>query len=319
MKAKLSRRNFIKTGALWLPGAAVVSAQDVVPYRHKSGGGISISAKTLDWATRVQTNGDPYPSMPMLIAVDAWYNGIVSDGLDSDIYDCTFMAPGPTRITPLTPFYRTYGTDPWTYVGGTVTTPVDQRGIATTGSVTCINSGVTPSQVVTGTSFGLSMYSGIANPSGGSPPDFQAGGGGGGHHAYIYSTTISAYTDFQLNWDNTKWGNNPFGVALYGFLSVNRTGANQLDAYGANSVLSWTSLASSASAAAGTLPSGGKMQFGGLNSVSGWLYAYSSSSYWTILCMHKGWSSANAQKFFNRCLTLRMSTPFGGGYYQEVI
>jgi hypothetical protein len=260
-----------------------------------------VSAATQSWANLVVSNGGAMPSDNTLCAVDAWYNGMVSAGLDAKMYWSCLCVPDDF-IAQRTPFHRSLGVTLLTnsMIFG------HANGLALDGT-SFVRTGVDPSSVFTATSMGLTAYCGGGSGLGaeGTVPDPQWGGGGGGRYGYIYSNTVSGFALFQVTVAY------PFTNPSMGFISLNKTGTNALAYYGANSAHAFQTLGSSA-AAGGSPPSAGHQICFADGSTAGFPYGYTSQNNISFLGIHQGLTAGEAETLFNLIQTLR--TALGGGY-----
>lgn len=191
----------------------------------------SSSAVFSDWANRVQTNGGARPSAQSITAVNTFLNGLTNDGLNNLVISFNVMAPD-SLIACQTPVYVGGGSDPWVnqnFVSGDLT--VD--GLKGDGTTKSLKTGLKPSTCGwTVTDGGMTIYEFTTNSTG---VDFGIQEQSATTRSSL-ALTPAAATAVWDSWNFTA-GQGQFvaTVTTNGYLSGNRTAANAIAIYFANS------------------------------------------------------------------------------------
>jgi hypothetical protein len=265
--------------------------------------GHSMNPVVSSWATRVVANGGAAPTTATKNALNTFYNGLVTDGIDTAIIALDAFVPD-SLIACLTPLVVHAGNDPWTNIGSLTGASVSTSGLLINGSTQCLDSGVVASvSFSSNNDFGISAYTG--NNSG--LYSLQAG---------AYDNTNIAEIDIQqvgsgiLAGAWNAWNINVAGLltgAIFGFTSVSRI--TTLAAYQANSVIGFNTVTSGV--AGGLTRPAVSIAVAGRNT-SGVFSPTIRSAWYSFCAIHHGLTAAQTQKLFNRVQTLR--TTLGGGF-----
>lgn len=256
------------------------------------------SAATLAWVARVVANGGASPSAGTITKADTWYKALVAASIDTLIKELSFFAPD-SLIAALTPFFVTRSANLWTVsgTGGSISAAGLNTGVGDLISV----GGLVANYFTTATA-GMSWCGQIAT---GTAASAQCGFGTALTSAlFFYTNTAQAFTNAGL----ITW-TDPFPANTNGFISINRTGVNQLDFYRGNGTVAFASGGTNASAS-GTVPVSGVLKCGS-QAGNPFYYNFSATYNTSILSAHLGMSLAQCQAFFNANKTLRQA--FGGG------
>jgi len=261
-----------------------------------------------DWAARVITNGGAAVSAGTKDAVNKFYLGMVTDGLDALMIADLHVVPD-NLTAARTPFFKNAGSDPWTnhnFVAGDLTV----NGLVGNGSSKYLETGVNPTSVYASDNDGGYTYyesalsvslqsmrllavDNVSAPNRYDGLDARAGGG----------TTLEGAI-------NAAWTSSYTLTSDYAsFCSVNRTASNAVGLYQANSSIGFNTRNTS-SAAAGTRVNFQLFAFvWNLNNGTPLFYSAGRASYFGI---HKGMNATQAQNYYNRVQQLRVD--LGGGY-----
>lgn len=109
------------------------------------------------WAARVVVNGGAAPAAATVTALDTFYTGLVSAGLDAKMLAVNCYVPD-SLIAALTPLIKGPGNDPWTNMGSFVVGDLTVNGLKGDGVGKYLKTGVIPSGNLTYASLGLSTY-----------------------------------------------------------------------------------------------------------------------------------------------------------------
>lgn len=264
----------------------------------------SLSAKTLDWANRVVSNGGSRPSNATLFSVDSWYLGMLADGLDSKILTASFIAPDNITAA-LTPFYKVKGSDPWAETGFAAGDFSINGLRGNTTQDNRVNTGLNPStDLASANSASVIIYA-YSVTSGGFTDFGVYNGGGQG-----FNTSLNNGGNFYgAVADNSSASIGPVASPGQGYYCLSRTANNALNAYFANSGTAHHSFASNTNVNSQAM----------LNlscwfwclSVNGAVQSFSPNTY-SFCAIATGLTSSDSSKLFNRVQTLRQA--FGGGY-----
>lgn len=252
-----------------------------------------------DWADRVETNGGVRPSVGSINASSTFVASLLAAGIWSKMRVINMMAPD-NLIACQTPLLVGTGSDPWTnnlFVGGDLTV----NGLNNTGTAN-LNSGFTPNP-------GFSSD----NNAGATVYTFDAMVG---DRCFVYCITGASYFGLYQTggatrasfWTQSGGGEVSAGSNFNGYISGNRTGANALSIYTANSGTAHNLAGFNGGAVAGarpveTVPTH-QYKLGGAN---GYYYTGRIS----FVAFHDGLAIAESLALYNAVKALR--TSFGGG------
>lgn len=286
----------------------------VVALRAGLGGGDGTGADlAANWGRRVVANGGAAPAAATISACGAFLTGLMADGLAVAKRICVANVLAPDNLTAaLTPLVPGAGADPWgnnNFVSGDLTV----NGLKGNGSSKYLNTGINPNATfATTTSGGLVQY--ISEDS------FTGGEGDFG------CLSAEAFSAFYLaphigssvgEWKCWKYLN-PGADYLQGFAgssnkpgfySGQRTAANAIAVYFADSGNAHASLATGSGSQTGVIVSAALYAFA-LN-VVGSPGSYSAKRL-SFLAMTNGLSAAESAQLYARVQALR--TALGGGY-----
>lgn len=302
----LSRRSFIKAGALFVPTLILPrkSLGQFASFYDKAfiaNSGMSLNPNVSNWVSRVQANGGASPSNATITAVNTWWTGIVSAGLDTKILAANFFAPD-SLIACSTPFKVGGGHDPWQ---GTVDAgALSINGVSFFGSK-IFKTGLVPSVVYPSVNNnGVVLYVFTSANTG---TENTLGCADAGFSNVLYMLDVQSGTLFFQSCSTTISVAN---AGFNGWLSGQRTAANAVALYGASSVFPHAALVSSAAAPAAGLTSTTDIWVGGLN-IAGVLNQPSADLGSFFACT-TGLSSSDDTTLFNLTQTLRVT--LGGGF-----
>lgn len=307
----MTRRDFLKAGALFVPVAYAQAQQPNVPI-----GRYSTQTEVIDWARRVVANGGAYPSGNTLTAMNAFVRGMKISGLWPSMIALNFIAPDGL-IAASTPLVVGPGIDPWANVGAAnfVAADLSVNGLGTRSANRAWNTGVNTTYLPAAGS-GMSIM--VSSVSG-----YQAANNymcgylnAGGMCANIAFCGQAATTQTHF----CQIGpNNSASVATTqydrgGFLCASRTATNLLDLYygtlGVVSKIASNNTNDATARDAEPLYMGGARQTGG--GVAG--YGEGTISFFAI---HGPLSGAQVAQFYALILELRTALGGGTGNYLE--
>lgn len=256
------------------------------------------------WGERVVTNGGARPSQTTIDAAAVFYNAISTAGLLAKIKTLNIYAPDSltAAITPLIPGL---GSDPWTnsgFVAGDLT--VD--GLKGNGSK-YLDTGVDPLTAFASDNVGGISYYHLG-PVAGTEIECGSSNATGGNCILLWAQF--AGTTYWQCYANAGGGVISYADPLFtGFLSGNRTAANNTKIYAANSVTVFAQKASGGGNL-GNRPIVGTMVAHGYNNNG--VKTASSTKRISFLCIHDGFTSAEAEDLYDAVQALR--TALGGGF-----
>lgn len=274
---------------------------------------IMFSAATIDWSNRVVANGDPMPNNAILTAVDTWYKGLVTDGVDSLIGYALIFAPGGV-ITATTPFYDNWfgnsHNDPATnhgFIAGDLTV----NGLIGDGVAKYLDTGVNPALGwLAASDASIAVYTMDGSSNGGWAETGVNRPSNSANNTLMFCN-LSGTSYFEMGGFNTS---TPQGVApnKAGFYVGSRTGNTTSALYFANSTNAWASFATAAGAANNAINNARRMFVFALQSDDNGLPNFFSGRRLSAVILGKGWTSAQGQALYNRTQALRVA--FGGGF-----
>lgn len=141
----MNRRNFIKSGALFVPTVLTARksfSQKLFDPNLGIGANATAALSSLnsDWLARILAAGGARPSDATFTANDVWYAALVSAGIDSRILVCNTYAPD-NLIASITPLIKGIGADSWTNSGPFVNGDLTVNGLAGNGSSKYLQTG----------------------------------------------------------------------------------------------------------------------------------------------------------------------------------
>ncbi len=207
----------------------------------------AVSAAVTNWVSRIVSNGGSTPSGATLTAVDTYYRGCVTDGLDTLILADILLVPD-SLIAATTPFFHAKGAAQWTdatgnaFNSGNLTT----NGLATggTGSPKGLHTGFNPSSdfaSANSCTFGFYCTSSFLNMR---------------MNAYNGTNMAGLYTDGGGNCylgAYNAWDLSPNVSNVKCYIAATRTASNAVAMYRYNSSIGFTT-AATGSAGPGTRP-----------------------------------------------------------------
>ncbi len=207
-----------------------------------------------DWATRVVANGGAFPSQASINGYTAFVDGCIADGNWSKMIHVNGMA-SDSLIAMKTPLLNIQGIDPWTpqagnLEGATITLTADGLFVGP-GASSCYNTGFNPSLAyVNDNSAGMTI---ILQPTGNlHAAEYVCGYNKSDTATLVFCIYANKAGGGQAGgscWDQFNGGLFPaVGTwpAVKGYLSFNRTAANNLAIYGADSLNPHAQLGSTA-------------------------------------------------------------------------
>jgi hypothetical protein len=252
---------------------------------------------TTGWEARVIANGGADPSAGTLSSVDTYWNGLVTDSVDTNIAVLGIYVPD-NLIATITPLVKGNGSDPWgnnNFVSGDLTV----NGLTGNGSTKYLNTGLSGSGLpATQTSFAVYLYT----TGGAAVVDIGVVSGTGAH---------------WLGRDNYWRNGDPINNDIQptppgnGFYCDVRTSSTDHRVFFASSGSGFAQLGSTDTAALSLASPSQNFFVHCYSDQSGGAQAFSA---YTISCavVFTNFTSAKAQLFYNRTQTLRAS--LGGGY-----
>jgi len=285
----------------------------------------TLSAKTLEWLARVNANeiaaggGDGVPSMTTQCAVEAFYQGLVADGIDGKMVAVNLYIPDKVAVEPggaqaiamtRTPFYVGGGADPWqnqSFAAADLTV----NGLISDGATKYLVTLLDPTLMgwTPASDCGLSVYvlDGSSNA-------------GWGEMGVNKPSNSSVNMVLFCNLSGTSYGELigfPTGTASgaapnkAGFYGVSRTGVNAATLYFGNSTTPFAALGTTVGAA-GVPPARGMLVHALANDDAGGVNNFTSGRRISFAAFHKGLTLAQHQALFNRVQALRVA--LGGGF-----
>lgn len=191
-------------------------------------GGGGYSAFVQDWIDRVVLNGGADPSTGTKDAVETFYQGLVSDGIDSKMVSVILMVPDSV-IAATTPLFAVSGNDPWTNTGPFTSSQLTINGLKGDGTK-YLYSGVIPATHLATNSAGMTLYTydGVNESS----RDMGASDAG---YSYMFVCHLSLPgTGMITDCWNTSGRVTAANSAWQGYTSINRDAAG-MRVYQANS------------------------------------------------------------------------------------
>jgi hypothetical protein len=268
--------------------------------------------KAANWAARVVANGGADPTGSETVALATFWDGCITDGLDTLIIHLNHVSPN-SKMAMRTPFIvGAGGNDPYTPVcgnNGTTTVDLTVDGVAASGGTSCVwNTGILDS-----TAF--------------------ASDNDGGMVIYIFTTVSEASVDcgygddalantfaFLSNAGNLKVANcrsqlsgglAPTSANNQGYFSLDRTSSTSFNLYFANSGVAHTSLANTATTESGVRAAVSFYFLGNHQTDHGTGCSTTSTKRASFFAITKGKTSTQSSNFFSRIQTLRVA--LGGG------
>ena len=269
----------------------------------------------VNWQNRVVNGGGPSPSIATLNILNTFYNGLVSNGLDTLMVNVNCFVPDSLQAA-LTPLIATSGNgspsgtnvNSWVNVNF-ISTDLSVNGLKGNGSTKYLNSGVIPSNCLGAQSAGVTIYNTFSEVS--TNVDFGANNGNGNSQIMLILNYTGPGAFFDVYSDSSGRINGSAALAGgVGYTSGNRTNSTTSYLYKATSVIAHTSFAGP----------------GGTNTASApsrecYFYIYNSAGspagtpvakQFSFAAIHFGLTSAQSSIFFN--LIQAMRTSLGGGY-----
>lgn len=274
--------------------------------------GSSLDPAVTGWAARVVTNGGPAPTNATKQAIDTFWKGVKSDGMDGLIIALNFVAPD-SIIAAKTPFIVGPGNDPWqdsinAFTGADLSVNGLLGNIALGHKL--LNTGVSCAAFTSDGDCGLTFYVSV---NGGSSTNMCCGVGrvAGNSCGVFYD-----FTGFGFFFEVWAQGgacpdrpqNAAFAAGFQGYCSNNRISLSSATVYKANSVTPHAVVAdcSGGGNITTTRPAGN------ISFVSDTVSDGSNSSRYSFFAIHHGFTSAQSALFFARVQALRVA--LGGGF-----
>ncbi len=268
---------------------------------------VPANAIVISWLGRVVTNGGASVSAKTANAVDAFYSGLITDGIDTLMKSINCLVPD-NLIAALTPLVVGGGSDPWTnhsFVSGDISINGLQ---GSNPGQKWLDTGLVDSSCWSSVNdVGMTIY--VASAS------FET--------AFQFALLSADQTTGALIRVNTNSGNLAYfysedaditGASIgNGYYSGNRTASNATALYAAASGHTHSAIASGAGAT--THAFRGAKLF--LFTMSDGASPYASATYYSgtlisFCAFHRGLTAAQSSNFFSRIQTLR--TALGGGF-----
>lgn len=260
--------------------------------------------RAYDWAARVVTNGGVRPAQATINSMATFYTAIYTAGIYTKFKSLNAFAPD-NLTAARTPQIVGVGSDPWAnsgFVAGDLTI----NGLIGN-AAKYLDTGVNPATAfASDNTGGISMYT--LGPAGGFAVECGARNATGGNAIFLYAQFGGA-TYWQCYANSGAGSINYANAAFTGFISGNRTAANDTKIYDANSGSAFAQRATGA-ANLGNRPNVGTMVAFGSND-NGTKTGYSAKRL-SFLAIHDGLTSGEAQSLYNAVQALR--TSLGGGY-----
>lgn len=255
-----------------------------------------------DWAARVVANGGAAPEAHTKNTLIAFL-----DDLDlGEIYTkmlavCCFVPDN--LIAAITPLIATIGSDPWTnnnFTGGDLNTD----GLISDGVNKYLDAGFQPSSLVAN-DIGFTVYNSTVD---GTLPVLGAWNAATGFSCYLQNNNIAF--DISYNGGNGRILTNIVNWA--GYVSGNRTAANSMDVYYANSVTVHQVLGlHNANVVPDERAAIARNFYVFANNVNGVLQGPTTCTL-SFVAFHRGLTQAESNNFFNAIQNMR--TGLGGGW-----
>lgn len=255
------------------------------------------------WSAQIITNGGSAPSQATLDAVNAFWTGLKTDGIDGVFLTLNVFAPD-SLVACCTPLVALKGNVLYTN-HGFLSANLSANGLQGDSSGKYLDTGFNAAtDFVSHNSTGMTCY--VRNPT--DYPKPMCVTFTGPYRAWGMNVNFfGAFT----GWDGTisSWQSG-LGNENYGFFSMNRTASNLITDYGLNGSVAIQSTTGT------TAPDA----FGGPPNLSTPIFAFSNNGtigstgnrIVSFFAIHTGMTQAQVTALFNRVQTLR--TAFGGGY-----
>lgn len=257
-------------------------------------------AYTLDWYNRVLRNGGAAPSLRTTFAVQTLCQTLAASSLDSKIIAmCIFVQDN--YVAARTPIIRTAGNDPWTEIGGGGTGLFLSNNGICGNSARYLDTGIDPSTAYSNdNSAGITLYNLSSS-------DSTSENDAGIHDLFAFYIDFSTFAFFDC-WNTSGGRISASNSGWVGFLSANRTSATASAIYKASDTVPFSTLVSSTTESSiGTRPSGNNI-YVFMQSITG----TQSTKMMSLAAIHLGFSSTEAQTFFNALQACRKT--LGGGW-----
>ncbi len=305
----------------------------VAGIRH-GGADLGGSAAVNSWTGTLNSTGATVPSNDILLALTAFYNGLVSDNLLSSMMLVMPMPPnsvnfpGPSTAAQdkamLTPFIQTVGINPVAGSGLNPNNGSKDGYIGQPGN----NFGLDPQiDIITAYSNDISAGITIYNMSGDNSASAGQGNGDFGCFSGLgplneFALWSNAGNNAQFSCWNDSTGGQVTGALpvsnFSGYVSGNRVGTNDLRLFCANSGNAHAQIGSTVVTASSSGRADAPSTFNkpfiyteNFQNYNGLPIAHSGKRL-SFVALHLGLTSSQSQKFYNRIQTLRMA--FGGGF-----
>jgi len=305
----MNRRNFIKSGALFVPTLLLPRkslGQKLFDPNLGLGVPQGLSALNSDWLTRILAAGGARPSDNTFAANDVWYAALTTAGIQTIPKLVNTYAPD-NLIACITPLIKGNGFDSWTNTGPFVSGDLTVNGLAGDGSTKYLKTGYNAGGGdVTDTSNHGTIYIHTDDKS------TQQVEYGTGTDA---TTSFRCYCHYNDNTQQISNLGNFFTVqttasAITGYLTQSRTSATRVDFYTANSGTGHSSIFNSTSNVAGRTP-GNFLNYVHASNEVGTASSLSKKRI-SYLSMGGALTSSQSLAYFNAIQALR--TSYGGGY-----
>ncbi len=261
------------------------------------------------WAARVIVNGGILPSVATQQAIADFQCGLITDGLDTQMIAWNALVPD-SLTAAITPQLVGVGLDPWTNIGPFVAGDLTVNGLVGNGTTKALDTGINPQGVFgaasPGTDCGLTFYC-FTNNDLLNAVAMGCDNGGFGQFSIIGNNSTQSFA-YAYDLASVAAANQ---TGFTGYNSGNRTAANALALYQANSGTAHHTLVSSAvgNLGAAAVPPYTIHVFCFANNTGNANFTNQRLSFSAI---HHGLSSAQSALFFARIQTLR--TSLGGGF-----
>lgn len=262
-------------------------------------GGPSYGPTIDDWVARVIANGGADPSVGTKTAMQTFYDGLFTDGIDTKMIALCCFVPD-SLIAAITPLIVGPGNDPWTntnFVGGDLT--VD--GLVGNGTDKRLDTGCAPNATFASVDdTGMTVYCSYVNEV-----KCEMGSSDGTNHMRMNWQVFGTTFAYEHNGDAT-FGH---GGSSMAYMSCNRPAGVGNQCYRASVAWGSHSLAATSGDAAGSLNNRSIYAFCTNNSGTPQLFC---SKRVKAMALHEALSSTQSSNFYTRLKQLRTDLGDGG-------